>query len=102
MLTGPQTKQHVYYSGYTWAQLKTLVTMMIECCDQPLPHHSAVFEKYKDRRYRGASMMVQRALDAGFTLPHHSVPVRASRVRAGDDGSGRPAYANGLLVRTEG
>ncbi|KAM4056082.1 G2/mitotic-specific cyclin-4 [Hirsutella rhossiliensis] len=101
---GEWTKQHVHYSGYTWAQLKPLVTMLIECCDQPRLHHSAVYEKYKDRRYKGASTIVQRALDAGFTLPHHSIPIRRSPAHAGaiEDGSGQLPYKNGLLVSTEG
>ncbi|KAF4338163.1 cyclin B3 [Fusarium beomiforme] len=56
---GDWTKQHVFYSGYTWNQ-----------------HHAAVFEKYTDRRYKGASLLVQDALEAGFTLPHQLSPVR--------------------------
>lgn len=99
-----QTKQHVHYSGYTWAQLKSLVTMIMECCDQPRVHHSAVYDKYKDRRYKCASTIVQRALDAGFTLPHHTAPTRRSLVRTGvvEDGSGQLPYKNGVLVSTEG
>ncbi|KAF5671497.1 cyclin B3, partial [Fusarium heterosporum] len=73
---GDWTKQHVFYSGYTWSQLKNLVTMMIECCDRPHMHHAAVFEKYTDRRYKSASLLVQEALDLGFTLPHQPTPVR--------------------------
>ncbi|KAM0255239.1 hypothetical protein ACHAQJ_006003, partial [Trichoderma viride] len=70
------TKRHVHYSGYTWSQLKSLVTMMIECCENPLKHHGAVYEKYREKRFKEASVQVQHALDAGFTLPHHSTPVR--------------------------
>ncbi|KAL7931124.1 cyclin-like protein [Trichoderma chlorosporum] len=73
---GEWTKRHVHYSGYTWSQLKSLVTMMIECCENPLKHHGAVFEKYREKRFKEASVQVQHALDAGFTLPHHSTPVR--------------------------
>ncbi|KAF7548639.1 hypothetical protein G7046_g8605 [Stylonectria norvegica] len=73
---GDWTQQHVHYSGYTWSQLKNLVTMMIECCDQPHLHHAAVFDKYADKRFKEASRVVQNELDAGFTLPHHSAPIR--------------------------
>ncbi|KAL6798716.1 cyclin-like protein [Trichoderma sp. SZMC 28012] len=73
---GEWTKRHVHYSGYTWSQLKSLVTIMIECCENPVKHHGAVFEKYREKRFKEASVQVQNALDAGFTLPHHSTPVR--------------------------
>ncbi|KJZ80535.1 hypothetical protein HIM_00385 [Hirsutella minnesotensis 3608] len=101
---GEWTKQHVHYSGYTWTQMKPLVTMMIECCDKPRLHHAAVYEKYKDRRFKEASIIVQRALDSGFTLPHHTMPVRRSASHAAslDDGSGSLPYINGMLVPTEG
>lgn len=49
---------------------------MIECCENPVKHHGAVFEKYREKRFKEASVQVQNALDAGFTLPHHSTPVR--------------------------
>ncbi|PHH88658.1 hypothetical protein CDD83_7260 [Cordyceps sp. RAO-2017] len=101
---GDWTKLHVHYSGYTWGQLKALVGMMIECCDKPRMHHAAVFEKYKDRRFKEASTLVQRALDAGFTLPHHAMPIRRAqpRLAPAEDGSGQLLYANGLLVSTGG
>ncbi|KAK5993250.1 G2/mitotic-specific cyclin-4 [Cladobotryum mycophilum] len=73
---GDWSKHHVFYSGYTWGQLKSLVTMMVECCENPQQHHSAVFDKYKEKRFKEASILVQGALDAGFTLPHHALPVR--------------------------
>ena len=100
-----QTKQHVHYSGYTWVQIKPLVTMMIECCENAALHHSAVYEKYKDRRFKEASKVVQRALDAGFKLPHQNIPVRASRsrpVRVEQHSTECASYTNGLLVSTEG
>ncbi|KAF4973601.1 hypothetical protein FZEAL_9279 [Fusarium zealandicum] len=100
---GDWTKQHVHYSGYTWAQLKTLVTMMIECCDRPHMHHAAVFEKYSDRRYKEASLLVQAALDAGFMLPHQGQPVRReSSQETYRDSSVDVPYAHGHLVSTEG
>ncbi|KAI5461191.1 cyclin-like protein [Mariannaea sp. PMI_226] len=66
---GDWSKAHVHYSGYTWSQLRPLVTMMLECCDRPHLHHAAVFEKYAERRFKEASLLVQSALDQGFTLP---------------------------------
>ncbi|KHN94599.1 Cyclin B, G2/mitotic-specific [Metarhizium album ARSEF 1941] len=98
---GDWTKAHVHYSGYTWAQLKPLVTMMIECCEQPALHHSAVYEKYQEKRFKEVATIVQHALDAGFTLPHHSVPIRPLRGQT-DDFSEMLPYSNGLLVPTEG
>ncbi|RDA94450.1 hypothetical protein CP533_2217 [Ophiocordyceps camponoti-saundersi (nom. inval.)] len=103
---GDWTKLHVHYSGYTWGQLKPLVAMLIECCDRPRLHHSAVYEKYKDRRFKEASTLVQRALDAGFTLPQHGLPVRRPQLRPPppvEDASGQRPYPNGaVLVSTEG
>ncbi|KAH0493838.1 hypothetical protein TgHK011_000484 [Trichoderma gracile] len=78
---GEWTKRHVHYSGYTWSQLRSLVTMMIECCENPHKHHAAVFEKYREKRFKEVSTQVQRALDAGFTLPHHTMPVRRLQPR---------------------
>ncbi|KAL6881603.1 cyclin-like protein [Trichoderma novae-zelandiae] len=78
---GEWTKRHVHYSGYTWSQLRSLVTMMIECCENPHKHHAAVFEKYREKRFKEVSVQVQRALDAGFTLPHHTTPVRRLQPR---------------------
>lgn len=78
--------------------------MMIECCDRPRAHHSAVYEKYKDGRFKEASTIVQRALDAGFMLPHHAMPIRTLKVRSAavEDGPEHVPYSNGLLVSTEG
>lgn len=94
----------MHYSGYSWSQLKSLVTMMIECCDRPHLHHAAVFEKYAERRFKEASLLVQSALDAGFTLPHQSSPVR--RLSSQDsyrESSAEVQYAShGQLVPIEG
>ncbi|KAF4452027.1 hypothetical protein F53441_5101 [Fusarium austroafricanum] len=97
---GDWTKQHVYYSGYTWSQLKNLVTMMIECCDRPDQHHAAIFEKYTDRRYKEASLLVQEALDAGFSLPHQLSPVRRD-LHAYREGSAEVAIAQPQLIPIE-
>lgn len=49
--------------------------MIVECCESPQKHHSAVYEKYTDRRYKRASVFVQAEMDKGFTLP----PTKAYR-----------------------
>ncbi|KAG6034009.1 hypothetical protein E4U41_006726 [Claviceps citrina] len=98
---GEWTKAHVHYSGYTWAQLRPLVTIMIECCEHPHRHHSAVFEKYQEKRFKEASTVVQHALDAGFSLPHHATAVRPMRGQTGDL-SDVLQYAKGMLVPAEG
>ncbi|KAF5666424.1 cyclin B3 [Fusarium denticulatum] len=98
---GDWTKQHVFYSGYTWSQLKNLVTMMIECCDRPDQHHAAIFEKYTDRRYKGASLLVQEALDTGFTLPHQLSPVRRE-LQGYREGSTELSIAQPQLIPIEG
>jgi len=79
---GEWTKHHVHYSGYTWSQLRPLVTMMLGCCEQPRLHHGAVFEKYAERRFKEASTIVQAALDAGFTMPRHETRVRSLQCQA--------------------
>ncbi|PMD41301.1 hypothetical protein L207DRAFT_527943 [Hyaloscypha variabilis F] len=73
---GDWTPTHVYYAGYTWTQLRPLVAMMKECCENPSKHHSAVYEKYCDRRYKRASLFVQNEIGKGFVLPsmHTSRP----------------------------
>jgi hypothetical protein len=43
--------------------------MIMECCRNPSKHHSAVFEKYSDRRYKRASLFVQAEIEKGFILP---------------------------------
>lgn len=66
---------HIHYSGYTWAQLKPLVAMLLECCRSPQKHHAAVYDKYADRRFKKASTFVEEEVNKGFVLPFsHSVP----------------------------
>ncbi|KAK5199816.1 B-type cyclin [Exophiala xenobiotica] len=66
---GTWTAHHVYYSGYTYSQLKPLVSLLLECCDDPRKHHSAVFNKYCDKRYKRASAFVETEIQRGFQLP---------------------------------
>lgn len=66
---------HIHYSGYTWAQIKPLVAMLLECCRSPQKHHTAVYDKYADRRFKKASTFVEEEVNKGFVLPFgHSVP----------------------------
>lgn len=70
MLTVVQSTAHIYYSGYTYVQLRPLICMMYECLIAPEKHHSAVFEKYSDKRYKRASHFVQSKMRQGFTVPN--------------------------------
>lgn len=65
----PQSLDHVHYSGYTYAQVKPLVGMMLDCCRIARKHHGAVFEKYSDKRYKRSASYVQTELAKGFQLP---------------------------------
>ncbi|EME47235.1 hypothetical protein DOTSEDRAFT_166117 [Dothistroma septosporum NZE10] len=66
---GDWTKAHVFYSDYTFRQLHRLLGAIYECCSDPQKHHSAVFDKYCDKRYKRASTFVRGELLKGFQLP---------------------------------
>ncbi|TGJ86021.1 hypothetical protein E0Z10_g2757 [Xylaria hypoxylon] len=66
---GEWAPPHVHYSGYTYQQLKPLVAMLLDCCRHARKHHSAVFEKYSDKRYRHASSYVEEEIMRGYILP---------------------------------
>ncbi|RVX75147.1 hypothetical protein B0A52_01424 [Exophiala mesophila] len=66
---GVWTAHHVYYSGYTLSQLKPLLNLLLECCEDPRKHHTAVFEKYQDKRYKRAAAFVETEMQRGFQLP---------------------------------
>ncbi|KAG9242819.1 cyclin-like protein [Calycina marina] len=72
---GNWTPAHVHYSGYTWTQIRPLVALMVECCENPSKHHAAVFDKFSDRRYKRGSLFAQNELTRGFVLP----PLNATR-----------------------
>lgn len=61
--------------------------MMIGCCEHPTSHHQSVFDKYREKRFKEAALIVQDALDVGFTLPHCSQPVRPIRLAYTQDSS---------------
>ncbi|KAK5145900.1 hypothetical protein LTR04_001188 [Oleoguttula sp. CCFEE 6159] len=66
---GDWTPAHVYYSEYTYSQLRQLLSVILECCEDPQKHHSAVFDKYSDKRYKKASIFVETEIKKGFRLP---------------------------------
>lgn len=72
---GSWTPHHVHYSGYTWTQLKPVVQLLLDCCEDPRKHHQAVFNKYCDKRYKRAAAFVETEIQRGFVLPD-SVPTK--------------------------
>lgn len=64
-----QSPAHVYYSNYTYSQLYPLMSLILECCENPQKHHAAIYEKYSDRRFKRASLFVEAELAKGFRLP---------------------------------
>ncbi|CBX98704.1 hypothetical protein IAQ61_007675 [Plenodomus lingam] len=76
---GDWTQAHVHYSGYTLTQLRQLISVMVECCDNPQKHHGAVYEKYTDKRYKRASIFVESEIAKGFSLPFVSRDSLASQ-----------------------
>ncbi|KAF1948516.1 G2/mitotic-specific cyclin 3 [Byssothecium circinans] len=69
---GDWSQAHIHYSGYTLAQLRQLLSVMLECCESPQKHHAAVFDKYTDKRYKRASVYVETEISRGFQLPFGS------------------------------
>lgn len=66
---GNWSQAHVYYSNYTYAQLYSLVLLMVECCENPQKHHAAIYEKYMDKRFKRASVYVENEMARGFRIP---------------------------------
>ncbi|KAJ4351227.1 B-type cyclin [Didymosphaeria variabile] len=52
--------------------LRSLLSVMLECCENPQKHHAAVYDKYTDKRYKRASVFVGTELNKGFQLPFAS------------------------------
>lgn len=69
---GSWSHAHVFYSGYTYTQLRPLIAAMLSCCEDPQRHHSAIFDKYADKRFRRASTFVESIMRKGFALPSNS------------------------------
>ncbi|KAK5698636.1 B-type cyclin [Elasticomyces elasticus] len=83
---GDWSQSHVFYSNYTYSQIKQLLAAVLECCEEPQKHHAAVFDKYMDKRYKRASTFVAGEIQKGFTLP--GVP-RGSSMGPFDSTGGR-------------
>ncbi|GAP84112.1 putative G2 mitotic-specific cyclin [Rosellinia necatrix] len=90
---GEWTPSHVHYSGYTYHQLKPLVTLLLDCCRHARKHHSAVFEKYSDKRYRHASTYVEEEIMRGYTLPFEQRVSMSFSVEFFSDEVARASYA---------
>ena len=45
-----------------------MLTLILECCENPRKHHAAVYNKYCDKRYKRASAFVETEIQRGFTL----------------------------------
>ena len=82
------SKGHVYYSNYTWSQLRQLLLAILECCEDPHKHHSAVYDKYTDKRYKRASLYVAGKMAEGFRVPIENPPLRPDSPRQGMNGLG--------------
>ncbi|KAJ9161194.1 Cyclin-like protein [Coniochaeta hoffmannii] len=65
---GHWTAAHTHYSGYTLLQLKPLVSLIIECCNDQVMHHWAVYDKYQSSRYKHVSAFVRSEISKGFRL----------------------------------
>ncbi|KAI1206291.1 cyclin-like protein [Annulohypoxylon truncatum] len=66
---GEWTQEHVYYSGYTFTQLKPLMATIMECCYDPSRHHNAIYKKYSTKQFKCASIFVVNMVEKGFELP---------------------------------
>ncbi|KPI38399.1 G2/mitotic-specific cyclin-4 [Cyphellophora attinorum] len=71
---GDWTAHHVHYSGYTFSQLRPLLSLLIECCVAPRSHHAAVFNKYCDKRFKRAASFVEVEMSKGFALHEVAQP----------------------------
>ena len=58
----------MYYADYTYSQLRQLLSLIYECCENPQQHHAFVYEKYSDRRYQRASLFAEGQMQKGFKL----------------------------------
>jgi G2/mitotic-specific cyclin 3/4 len=65
---GEWSLAHTHFSGYTYAQLRQLLQTILDCCEDPRKHHSAVFEKYADKRFKKSSLFVEEQMALGFAL----------------------------------
>ncbi|KAI4144663.1 MAG: hypothetical protein L6R39_004093 [Caloplaca ligustica] len=65
---GHWSSAHTYYSNYTYAQLYSLILLIVECCEDPRKHHAAIFDKYTDKRYKRAALFSETEMRRGFQI----------------------------------
>ncbi|KAL4923469.1 cyclin-like protein [Aspergillus undulatus] len=84
---GAWSPAHVHYAGYTYSQLYPLVSLMMECCENPRKHHAAIYDKYTDKRFKLASLFVEAEMRKNFCLPEpnkeNSILNRKSTLESG-------------------
>ncbi|KAG7748441.1 hypothetical protein KL912_002346 [Ogataea haglerorum] len=59
---GKWTEEHVFYSGYSEAQLRPLADVLIDNCIDYKNNHKAIFDKYSERRFKRSAIFVQEYL----------------------------------------
>ncbi|KAL2017587.1 hypothetical protein VTK56DRAFT_1960 [Thermocarpiscus australiensis] len=100
---GDWTPAHVYYSGYTLSQLKPLITMIFECCQDPRKHHGSVFDKYSSAKYKQVATIVECKIASGVTLSglYGSMTARSSSSCIADDriSGAHPASCNLISIK---
>ncbi|GLA32040.1 hypothetical protein AnigIFM63326_010957 [Aspergillus niger] len=69
---GTWTPAHAHYAGYTYTQLLPLISLMVECCENPRKHHGSIYEKFSDKRYKRASLFVENEMRKGFIIPEQT------------------------------
>ncbi|OJZ85680.1 hypothetical protein ASPFODRAFT_61090 [Aspergillus luchuensis CBS 106.47] len=69
---GTWTPAHAHYAGYTYTQLLPLISLMVECCENPRKHHGSIYEKFSDKRYKRASLFVENEMRKGFIVPEQA------------------------------
>ena len=93
---GDWSLPHAHFSGYTYVQISTLLQVILECFENPRKHHSAVFDKYADKRYKRASSYVETQMLHGFALPK---PVKGGLTAPIDSGLLTNVADNGIVAK---
>ena len=62
--------------------------MLLDCCQVPDQHHSGIFEKYNDKRFKYCSDYVQDEIKTGFELPGHQPTIFTMIQQAGSSCDG--------------
>ncbi|KAK3325700.1 cyclin-like protein [Apodospora peruviana] len=100
---GDWTLAHAHYAGYTMDQLRPLIVMIYQCCQDPRKHHGAVFDKYSSSKYDCVSRKVEDKVRQGWTVPLAPALSMLTSTSALDDNSHAFEYNRmSLLIPTEG